>query len=83
LSCLFKEEEEEEEEKDHINKPMSVKNKRLSLLLEKSPPVTIQQKQKWRMSAVTLDQKVSLPERKPRPHSMIRFASLRIANKMK
>lgn len=62
-----------------------MKNKRLSLLLEKSPPVTIQQKQKWRMSAITLDQKVSIPplERKPRPHSMIRFASLRIANKTK
>lgn len=80
LGCLFKEDDYD----INIDKPMLVKNKRLSLALEMSPPATIQQRQKWRMSAITLDQKVSLPpERKPRPHSMIRLASLRITNKTK
>jgi hypothetical protein len=65
-------------EEDKVNaKP--VRNKRLSLLLETAPPATITQKQKWRMSAANIEehQPRKQVEQKPRPHSMIRFSSLR------
>ncbi|KAK4509309.1 uncharacterized protein ATC70_007659 [Mucor velutinosus] len=71
LNCLFREEQQD--------KP--VRNKRLSLLLEAAPPATIRHKKSWRMSVANIEehQPQTQPEqRKQRPHSMIRFASLRI-----
>ncbi|KAL0145372.1 meiotic cell cortex C-terminal pleckstrin homology-domain-containing protein [Mucor lusitanicus] len=76
LNCLFKEEEKQD-------KP--VRNKRLSLLLETAPPATIKQKKSWRMSVANIEehQPQTQPEqRKPRPHSMIKFASLRIKSSL-
>ncbi|KAL7314936.1 hypothetical protein PS15m_006451 [Mucor circinelloides] len=71
LNCLFKEEQQD--------KP--VRNKRLSLLLETAPPATIKQKKSWRMSVANIEEhqpKKQSEQPKPRPHSMIKFASLRI-----
>ncbi|GAN11403.1 hypothetical protein MAM1_0582d10965 [Mucor ambiguus] len=71
LNCLFREEQQD--------KP--VRNKRLSLLLETAPPATIKQKKSWRMSVANIEEhqmQNQTEQRKPRPHSMIKFASLRI-----
>jgi len=73
------ESDDEPVKEEQQDKP--VRNKRLSLLLETAPPATIKQKKSWRMSVANIEehQPEKQPEQsKPRPHSMIKFASLRI-----